>query len=87
MISSNSVDAVLKIEAVDEMATLVNPKGGIIAFGTNGDPAFVVVEVAEQKSLTFLKTVAGPTLFVRFGSHRLPVESHELEKYFALQRH
>ena len=69
------------------MATLLNPKGGIIVFGINGDPAFIVVEVAEQKSPTFLKMVTGPTLFVRFGSHRLPVESHEMEKYFALQRH
>ncbi|KJS23769.1 MAG: hypothetical protein VR75_18155 [Hyphomonadaceae bacterium BRH_c29] len=48
--------------------------------------ALVVVEVAARDFLSFLKKVEGTPLFLRSGTHAIPIEINEIEKYFQVTR-
>ena len=46
----------------------------------------VSVSIASRRRLSFLKNVEGPTLFLRSGTHSIPIEYHDIEQFFSLQR-
>lgn len=48
--------------------------------------AIVLVEVVPRGALTILKNLDGTPLFLRSGTHAIPIEIHELEKYFKVTR-